>query len=107
MKEFSRDSVKTIIEHMMKKHRVSNLYTMGSNGLSFDINDGFEFYVEGDPKEFRKELGDALTDGDQNVWTRVGVIVPKDRDELLKMFMPVYINNVYVEGHYANSRESN
>ena len=107
MKDLSKGSVKNIIEHMMKKHGVSNLYTMGSNGLSFDINDGFEFYVDGDPKEFRKELGDALSDGDQDVWTSIGVIMPENKEKLLKMFMPVYIDNVYVGGCYANSRESN
>ena len=95
MKDFSKETVKAIIEDAMKKYNVEDLYAIGPAGLLLDVQYGFEFFTDCQDKEFCKELSDNLS-----CVTRLS---PKSKEMAANMLHLVYSKGEYV-GDHANER---
>ena len=96
MKDFSKENVKAIIERIMKKYNVDNLYDLKSGESSLDVQDGLEFFTDYCDKKFCKELALELSDIDNDIWTCVTPLVPEDKERMMCMLHPVYLGGKFV-----------
>lgn len=103
MKDFSKENVRAVIERIMKKYNVENLYDLKSGESSLDVQDGLEFFTDCCDKKFCKELALELSDIDNDIWTCVTPLLPEDKERMLSMLHPIYLGGEFV-GYDANKR---
>lgn len=101
MKDFSKESVKAIIEADMQEYGIEDLYTIGYSGQLLEIQDGFEFFAECEDKEFCRKLSADLSDIDEDIWTCVTRLTERSKERAASMLRPVYLKGEYV-GDHAN-----
>lgn len=96
MKDFSKESIKAIIEADMQEYGVEDLYTIGYSGQLLEIQDGFEFFVECEDKAFCRKLSADLSDIDEDIWTCVTRLTERSKERAASMLRPVYLKGEYV-----------